>query len=226
MIVGAVTGSIDTAGASGSDSSTTAVSYNGVALTELTSIKYFTGANSHLLAEVSLWYLLNPATGTHTVSVSGTFAYTSTSDILAGALTVTGNDPTTPLGTPQTAKFDSGAGTSSISVTFSSTTSGNLLVDVSANGTGGESSVSGTISWRKDVSTHSGSDNAAGSTKASPGGSTTMSYSIAGSDYWGLAAVEILSAPGAAPVAISEAPMQNTPGRIVLLGPVRQALPW
>jgi hypothetical protein len=145
--------------------------------------------------DVSLWRLTSPATGSHAVAVTARGASTAPVWITVGAISFSGADQTTPVGTAVTNKFDSGSGAASISQTLSSTTSGNLIVDAVGCGSGGEVSASGTLRWLLDTNTLSAGGNGASSTKASPGGSTTMGYTIS-TDFVGFVAVEINAATG------------------------------
>ncbi len=82
----------------------TAVSYNGVALTQI-------GAHNDVLGtrRIEMWYLLAPPNGGHTVSVSVNIPSGVTIGVVAGATTFTDVDQTVPLGTFVSA--DGAAGT-------------------------------------------------------------------------------------------------------------------
>lgn len=182
---------------SAQDAAATAVSYNGVALTRLGGIAYGPDGAGHLATEVSLWGLVAPATGAHTVSVSAQFSRAAAvRDIIAGAVTLGAADQTTPFGSVFTSKFDTGAGNTSDSLSVTGTTSGNYVVDVFACGSGGETKgASQTTTWTKNVSTGTAGDNAAASYQASSGGTVAMAWTLT-QDWFGHAAVEVKAAAG------------------------------
>jgi RHS repeat-associated protein len=92
----------------------TAASYNGVAMTKATNIRK-DGMESEI------WYLANPASGSHTVSVTVTGA---TDSIKLAASTFTGADQTTPYVASNTATGESG----NPSVSRTTTVASSLLV--------------------------------------------------------------------------------------------------
>lgn len=195
LIVGVALGAAS--GTATQNTQVNSVTYNGISMTEVASIKFDSdGTFTH--DEVSLWSLVTPATGAKTVSIAYQFALSSTlNSIEAGAISFSGVNTSTALGSPSTAKFDTGAGTTSLSASIGSSTSGNIVVDCLGTGSGSAASSSGTIRWNLELDTGA---NAAiegvSSTKASPGGSTSMGYTFA-QDYAGLVVVEILAAGGA-----------------------------
>src|SRR5664279_1808782 len=82
LIVGAMAGTVGGV-------TVTGVTYNGAALTKITSATY--GGTVY----TSLWYLKNPATGAHNVVVT----YSSASYVVAGATGVVGADLINTFGT-------------------------------------------------------------------------------------------------------------------------------
>lgn len=178
-------------------STATGVTYNSVALTKVGSIPY--GATIGT-CEVSIWRLLTPATGSNTVSV--TASGSGMDDIMAGAISFTGNHATVPEGTPATAKFDTGSGTTSASVTVSGTTSGNYVIAMMDAGSA-YSSTSNTLTWHiAGGAQNSPGDNSAMTYQSVSTSSTTMTNTIV-QDWWGIIAVEVLPAGGG--------PAQDTP---------------
>lgn len=167
-------------GTGGTDSMTASATYAGVAMTSAGKVH----TNGYINGYVQLFYLVAPPTGANTVVVTTSAAPSS---IVGGSVSFTGADQTTPLGTAQTA-FGNGT---AASVAVASTTTGNMVVDAIADGSGGETS-SKTLRWKKDLNTSTAAGNAAQSTAAA-GGSVTMSYTT-NSDYWGIVAAEVLAA--------------------------------
>jgi hypothetical protein len=198
-----IVGVIVTCGAGGTvysqNAITTSVTYNGVSLTKITGAAqaWAPDASSFNQNEASLWYLTNPATGANTVVVNCQYAdcanVTFDQDVIAGAQSYTG---AASFGTPVGAKVDTGGGSTSPSVTVSSTTTGNLVVAMMGTGTG-YTSTSNTIAWSLNVSTLTAGDNAAMTTQAPSGSSTTMTDTVS-QDWWGIVAVELQAAAAAA----------------------------
>lgn len=185
LVVGANAESTGT----GSSAAITGVTYNSVALTKAGSQGWAgTGPSS----EVSIWYLLNPATGSNTVSVSASFANTTVTDIIGGAISFTGNATSTPFGTAAGAKLDTGAGSTSPSVTVNSTTANNYVLAMMGTGTG-YSSTSNTLTWSLNVSTNMAGDNSAMTYQLVSGSSTTMTDTVT-QDWWGIVAAELKAA--------------------------------
>ncbi|HEY9413617.1 MAG TPA: hypothetical protein VIQ30_02555 [Pseudonocardia sp.] len=170
----------------GTDSMTTSVTYNGVAMTS--AIKVHAGNSTS--GYIQFFYLLNPATGAHTVAVTLTAAAT----ISAGSVSYTGVDQTTPFGTFASA-FSGSTGTA-VSVAVPSTTSGNPVIDAMAQGSGSNATVGGgqTLRWQRATNGASRGGCGAQSTETSAGGTTTMSYTLPFADHWAIVAAEIKGA--------------------------------
>jgi hypothetical protein len=169
------------------------VSYNGVAMTP-----FGTGRSwDSPVSEFVQWFsLLSPATGAHTMSV----AYTpvgSIPDAIAGCISFTGNNTSTPVINETTAFSNTNSPLAT--VTMSGTTSGNYLLACVGTGTGvtGAHSGDGTLTWKLNVSTGTAGDNAGALYLLSGGGSATVAFDVS-SDEWGLDAVEIQAAGGGA----------------------------
>lgn len=100
--------------ASTKDSDPTSVTYNSTSLTKL--------ATQHNSAQyVSIWYLINPASGTHNVVVNGTAGFTP----IIGVTSFTGVHQSSPFGTVVSGNFSGSAP----SLTVSSAT-GEMVMDV------------------------------------------------------------------------------------------------
>lgn len=172
VVVGVVVGS------NGNDDLRIAsVTYDGSAMTSLGKVH----SNNQTAGYVELFGLLNPPTGAKSVAV--TLAPNS-GTISAGSISVTGAGS---FGTAWGAYGPSGGPT----ITLTGTTSGNLIVDVAGTGAGFTGSGQ-TGRWLKNTNTDSAAGNGAQSTAAA-GGSVTMSYTDI-SDWWAIAAVEIVAA--------------------------------
>jgi hypothetical protein len=180
-----------------------AVTYNGVAMTAVPNsiVKWYSNAN-----QIQWYYLNNPATGSHTVSVSATL---SGGDIIAAAISFTGLDPTTPYGTPVTKFVDTGAGVPSASVSVAGTTNGNYVLSAVANGDFVMAATSPTVlSAQLDVSGSTAGDNLAIGRQLTSGGTVAAAYSWGGNDYYGLTAFEAKAATGTQ--AISQVNLSNS----------------
>jgi len=167
---------------SGSDASTLlSATYNGVAMTSLGKVH----SNNQTAGYVELFGLLNPATGSHTVSVAMTGGFSGTDTRSAGSVSYTGTS-TSSLPTATTA-YGSGA---TPSVTVSSAT-GNMVASAQCCGAG-FTGASDTLRYRKNSNTNSAAGNvqfndAAGSS------SVTITGTEPG-DWWGIVGVNIAAA--------------------------------
>ncbi len=148
----------------------TSITYNGSNLTKLTGRSCDTSSG----CEDELWYLVNPATGTNTISVT----LSGASNIGAGAATYYNVDQTTPLGAATT---NSGNSTGAASVTVSSTTNQLVIDAFAANGFGTwANDPTQTQSWLNTSNVISG-----GSRKSGSSAITTMTWNNTGtSDQW------------------------------------------
>jgi Tfp pilus assembly protein FimT len=158
----------------GSGSNPTGVTYAGAPLTEIT---YYCGGDC-----TSLWYNVNPPTGTNTVAVSGTAMTGGGSSIYYGV------SQSNPIGNYQTGTST----TSSVSVSVNGTNNKQVVVDNAwltqlATLTPGSGQ---TATW----TTGSNFTNVDGSRKTGGSSSTTMSWS-GGSGSWYEAAVAINPGP-------------------------------
>lgn len=167
-----------------SGSITTSATYNSVAMTSVQK-RY---SNDQTDGYLELFRLIAPATGANTVQVT---ASASVSKWTGGSVSFTGADQTTPLGTPASAVGSSAAP----SVAVTGTTAGNMVADLVCSGNSITSS-NQTVQWSRNNDGLSGAGNGAMSTAAA-GGSVTMSY-IVTTDWWAIAAVEVLAVAAAA----------------------------
>ena len=163
------------------------MTYGGTSLAQLGSIE--DNANN---VKMEMWYLYAPPTGTNNVVINLTVSAGKTDGVVAGAITFTGVDKTTPLGTFASAQGNSN--TPSVSV---ATASNELVVDtlsIVANktasaGTGqteqwNTTSISGTATGQDVLGS--------GSIKTGSGtGTTTMSWNLSGNTKWALGAISI-----------------------------------
>lgn len=153
------------------------VTYNSVAMTAVPS-----GATNNGQFYVSLWYLIAPATGSNTVSVTFTGGVF---DFKAGSVSFTGADQTTPLGTAVTATGSS----TTPSVTVTSAT-GEIVLDTLVIVHSGTLTVDGSQAQRWNGTGGSGFIKGGGSTE-SGAASTTMSWSNSTSQDWAIVGVPV-----------------------------------
>lgn len=175
LCMSAITGSIDV----------TAITYNGDSLTFLD-----TAANSGRTVEV--WYLINPDTGSNTVSMTGD----GTANGMASCTSFHGVDQTTPLGTQTTT---SGVA-SSTSRTITVPTDGGGY-DAVAHSTdtcpAGATATGDQTDRASQCNTANSAGGAVGTTLTS--GSRTHSWSFSAASNYGQVAVPINPAAAAAP---------------------------
>lgn len=175
LVVGVAIGDASTG------SLTTAVTYNGVAMTSVGKV----ASNNQTAGYIEMFRLVNPPTGTNTVLVTPSVTANAVS---AGSVSFTGVHQTTPLGTAVTAFGSS----STPSVTVTGTTSGNMVIDAACAGTAFTASTR-TSRWRRNTNTSTAAGNAGSSTVAAPGGSVTLAHTIT-ADWWSSVAVEVKAA--------------------------------
>lgn len=172
------------------------VSYNGASMTQADS--YYTGTPilSFDSDGLAYFYLLSPATGSNTVSVAFTYSGSPTNrNTIAGCISFTGNDTSSPIGTAVKQKETTLGNTSSETTTVTGTTNGNYVVSMINTGSGGLAVTSpATRIWLLNASTHTGGDNAAMAYVASSGGSVGIQFTYT-TDIYSSMAIEI-KAPG------------------------------
>jgi hypothetical protein len=169
---------------------TIAVTYNGVSMTQVSGTPVAQTAFSET-AQGWLFFLVNPATGSHTVSVTITGTFNSGADILGAAISFTGQS-SSPVGTAVTNLTGTATTTASVSVT--GTTNGSIVLNVAGTGTSFSSANSPTVlSALDNASGNTTSDNLALGYQPTSGGTVTAAYTIS-SDIFEIAAVEIFAA--------------------------------
>src|SRR5262249_1527073 len=135
---------------------------------------------------IELWGVIGGLpTGSNTVSV--TFTTSAGQNCTAGSISFTGAGS---FGSAFTA-FASGT---SVSVSVTGTTSGNMIVSTASYGNGNviwSTNSPGTQRWAVAGDSNGGADNTIGGTWASPGGSQSVGFSdtSGNSDFWGIVAV-------------------------------------
>lgn len=185
------------------------VNYNGVAMTLFAHIEY-DGAG-HNAAGVSLYYLLNPATGTHALQVNMLTGTITPRSFEYGAITYTGHDTTTPIvaGSNQTNSRESNATTATVN--SATTALGNMAVALMATGNS-YVSTSQTLSWSNNFST--GSAGGAGAMTYASGTGGVINFSnVIGSDFMGMCCLEIAAAATGGPEVTSDFPNPIAPAR-------------
>lgn len=166
-----------------------AVTYNGVAMTLILEQTTASGAS-----RIGVFRLLNPATGSNTVSVGFTESGSPNYAVVSGCISFSGNDATTPE--VQT------AGANGSSATASASLSGVVAGNISFAGAAAGSDMTAqtqTLSWAKNVNGLSQAGNGRSSRSASSG-SVTHSFTISLSDSWITAVIEVAAAGSAAAV--------------------------
>jgi hypothetical protein len=170
---------------SGADRTITAITYNGVAMTPVgAKLQWMTWEN------LQMFYLAGPATGANLVAVtfSGAVTYSS-----AGGTSLTGVDQGSPLDASNSA---TGTGTApSVSVT---TIADNAWIVDSMEAAGGWYAYSPdspqVLSWDSSAEHYTFGGSYKG--PISPGGATTMSWTLAQSHEWGIYAASFKPAAG------------------------------
>ena len=153
------------------------VTYNGVSLTSAGLVH----VDNTTAGFTQIFYLINPAIGSNTVSITIT-GLTASTTLNAGSLS-----------------FNNASGIRNFVTAFGNSTApsvavtsavGNMVVDSVATGTGVTSS-SQTLRWLHNTNTATGGGNGAAST-ATGATTVTMSY-VVGTDYWAIAAMDVVS---------------------------------
>ena len=192
----------------GSSNVITAVTYGGVSCT----LAGFVVSGSGGAGGIAMYYLVNPPTGSNTVSVT----FTGGNDTVAGSISFTGSGST---GTPVTGS--SSGSTASITASVSNTTTGGMVAAACCYGGTALITITGTngvtAQWFKAGSTNSGADNGAGGNVASTGGgaSQTVGFTDTGTDFWGIVAMELLPQGAAAGPALPQRFMAQRPVTVV-----------
>src|SRR5438445_1905879 len=160
------------------NSAITGVTYGGTALTQAVA--------DTLKPLTSIWYLVNPTSGTASVVVTST----ASKGAVIGVISFTGVDQTTPV--PTTAKNDNAGGTTSpatVSITNANANAWVMDVAGSSNGGGLTNGASTTQQWSIAGSANSGASSRKGPLSAST--VTSFSWTLGTADSWNDLAVEI-----------------------------------
>ena len=155
----------------------TSLTYGAASLT-------FLGRRQSASVDTELWYLVAPAVGADTITVT----LSAAARIVGGAVSFTGVHQTTPLGS-----YTSDTATSaSPSVTVSSA-EGEAVIDcLAAQGNAGSATVGSGQTQRWNINTGTGSSFVIGAGSTEPGASSvTMSWTLESSKEWALGAVAI-----------------------------------
>lgn len=166
---------------SGASASVSGVTYNGVSMTSAGAAP-IDGGNT----EVSLWYLVAPATGSNTIAITITGTI---SGISAGGVSFTGVHQTTPVGT-----YASATGNSTTATVNVTSATNEMVVDVC--GCFFTSTLSVGAGQTQRFNAQAGFVvTGAGSTEAGAS-SVTMSWTLSTSGNWAIAALPVKEATG------------------------------
>lgn len=180
----------------------TSVTFNGDSLTEVGSVSQ----SSNCTAQI--WRLVNPDTGTHTISVS----FNQSAKARCGAVSYLNVNQSTPTGS-----FFSASGlNSSPSVTVTGVGKDELAIDTLAV-KGNPTATVGAGQTQRWNAAFSSDVRTAGSTEPgpTPGGNVTMSWSLSSSIEWALGAVELNAANPTAVTVTEMSAMVRGPGVLV-----------
>jgi len=168
----------------GSYANNEVATYGGVSMTRLAGVN----SNNDFHGYAVLFVLVNPPTGSQTVSVS------SVNNVIGGSISFTGVDQSTPFDTPNTAYGDNSSGSNPPTVVVSSSV-GDMVVDVVVNGSGLDGA-QGTLRWLDNVDNNGAAGNAAQSTYPGAASVTAKYIPTSGLDWWGMIAVNVKAAVG------------------------------
>lgn len=158
-------------------------------MTALGALVHSGGSNAGFIA---LFGLPNISSGAHTITP--TVAGGTPAQMEAGSVSYTGADLTAPFGTQQSS---SAQGVQNPTITHTGSTAGNMISAGCAFGQPINSSSAGTNRWIRNVGTSNAAGNGSQADKAA-GGSQAITWAGSASDWYAIAAVEILAAAGAA----------------------------
>jgi hypothetical protein len=159
------------------------VTYGGTGMTFLGAQK----SDNQTSGVAWLFGLVNPPTGGQTVSVqrsSGAYSF------IAGSISFTGVDQTTPFDTAVTAFGDDSSDTDPPTVVVTGGATGDMVVDVVVDGSDLDGAT-GSQRWIRNVNTSTGAGNAAQSTYSGAASVTAKYNTTTGLDWWGIVAVNI-----------------------------------
>lgn len=172
------------------------VTYNTVAMTQVTGAVVGYDGAGHNFSGAALYFLLTPATSAHNVVVSMTGTPGGSTAILSGGISFTGHDLVTPIVASSGKSNFQESGTTSATVGSATTTSGNIVLAQMATGSG-YSSTTQSRSWSLNVNGLSAGGNGALTRAAGTGSTITMTDTIT-SDFFGMVCCEIAAASGGA----------------------------
>ena len=150
---------------------------------------------------VELFQLLNPNSGTNTITVS--LLPTAANYVVGGSVSFTGVSQTTPTGTFVSTTNALGMPSNTATIAVSDSVSGDLVLDVLGTSFAAQSVIpnaSQTRQWRQlgDMPNPPPPFNVgAGSTKAGASPTVTMSWTLQVAQNWALGAITIKAAPSA-----------------------------
>ena len=169
------------------------VTYNGVAMTRIITRQ----SNDQTAGGVHLYGLINPASGTHTVSV--TPSTTVGTDYEAGSVSYTGADQTTGWKNATSNAGSVSGGTHPITGTIASTTTGNIVIAAACYGSAITAGAGvGTNRWANNQNPNSAAGNAVMGDNAVTSSSTQVAWDSTSGDWFGWVGVEIMAASSGA----------------------------
>jgi hypothetical protein len=178
-VVGIAIGNVNT-------SNITAVTLGGSTVTKLTSRE----SNDSTAGGIWLGYVVGLSTGAKNLVITFTG---SPSSLIAGAVALKGQDATTPLGSAVTAVGSS----VNPSVGVTTSVAGDMVVDAMADGSGLPGTTHNqSLRWQDPFDGSSAAGLAGQATAAGASGTVTMTYTIASSDFWAIAAVPVKQSSG------------------------------
>lgn len=163
--------------ASGADASVTALTYNGVSLSNLDTLSGGNSIGQNCHEKIEVWYLVAPAAGSHTMSIT----FNKASFYAIGVATYSGVDPITPLGT-QTKSSGTTSGTQAVTLAVNSNTTQLVYNGIATNNV--LSAPTGTQRTLNSLVVFEGSQDTTGGSS-----STTLGWTVNSGDW------EMISVP-------------------------------
>lgn len=182
----------------------TSVTYNAVSMTSVGSADNASGG------KVQIFRLINPATGANSVVVTPDH----NGPAAAGAISFTGVDQTTPLGTPATATGNSA--TPSVSVTSAT---GEMAYDSIVSTTGGLVYTAGAGQTERHAANNPAFDVRLRSSTEAGAATVVMDWSVTGAFQWASIGVSVMPSAGTATQLREVYPIQQPyPRRYEVIG--------
>lgn len=166
--------------------------YNGVAMTLAGSQLQWDTSSS----VTAIYYLANPATGSNTVSMTGTG--TTNFAILGGCMSFSGANTSSPIGTPTTGKGDITAGTTATAGSITAASGNYIFASGGWGSAGGAAGAGFTRTFLANGGGTTAGDDILGEYALSSGAPITPTFTWTGADFWAIIAVEIKAAASAA----------------------------